>query len=293
MPDALQEFSVQTSNYNAEFGQNAGGVVNIVTRSGSNEFHGDLFDFWRNGVFNARNFFSSTVDPLKRQQYGATLGGPIVRNKLFFFFGYQGTNVRTYTGGVRATVPTNANINGDFSNLLSATNPNNPTGKSIVLKDPKTGTALPNNQIATSELDPASLNLAQTWLPRSATNGIIFYAQPLAQNFDEETVRGDYNISNSDRLAVRYFRDSFNQPGQLLTANILTYNDYGSIVATNAVLQETHIFTPTLLNDFRFGVVRETDRRGPPSNAPSLASFGVMGVYPPSVPAIESISVTG
>ena len=76
-PDALQEFSIQTNNYNAEYGQNAGGVVNIVSKSGGEAFHGDLFEFVRNGMFNASNFFSSTVDPLKRNQFGGTFGGPV------------------------------------------------------------------------------------------------------------------------------------------------------------------------------------------------------------------------
>src|SRR6476646_3631641 len=100
-PDALQEFSVQTANYSAKYGGNAGGVVNVVTRSGSNDFHGDLFEFNRNAVFNARNFFAAKRDQLKRNQYGGTIGGPLRipgvmdrRNKDFFFFGYQGTKIR-------------------------------------------------------------------------------------------------------------------------------------------------------------------------------------------------------
>jgi hypothetical protein len=103
-PDALQEFSVQTSNYSARYGSNAGGVVNIITKSGSNHVHGDLFEFNRNAVFNARNFFASKRDQLKRNQFGGTLGGPIVipgvyhgKDKTFFFAGYQGTRIRNIT----------------------------------------------------------------------------------------------------------------------------------------------------------------------------------------------------
>ena len=83
-PDALQEFSVQTSNYGAQFGNNAGGVVNVITKSGTNTFHGDLFAFHRNQVLNARNFFQSTRDPLKRTQFGGTFGGPVVASELSF-----------------------------------------------------------------------------------------------------------------------------------------------------------------------------------------------------------------
>src|SRR5438477_9323282 len=103
-PDALQEFSVQTSNYNAEFGQNAGGVVSIVTKSGTNEFHGDAFGFLRNSVLNARNFFAATRDPLKRGQFGGIFGGPVIKDKTFLFAGYQGTRIRSDQNGLHAFV---------------------------------------------------------------------------------------------------------------------------------------------------------------------------------------------
>ena len=294
MPDALQEFSVQTSNYSAEYGQNAGGVVNIVTKSGTNAFHGSAFGFVRNAVFNARNFFASERDPLKRSQYGATAGGPIRRDKAFFFFGYQGTNIRSETNGLSSFVPTDSNLSGDFSSLLSATNPSNPQGRAINVKDPSsaTGQVFAGNLVPLNRLDPASLNLSRNWLPRAGGTGLIFYSRPLAQDFNEFTAKGDYNLSGSDRLGLRYFRDTFNQPGTLVNKNLLTYGDFSTINYTNAVLQETHIFSPSVLNEFRFGVARETDKRGPPPNAPSPQDFGVAGVPPTSIPSIEGITVT-
>src|SRR6202030_818279 len=95
-PDALQEFSVQTSNYSAEYGENAGGVVNVITKSGTNSFHGDAFEFVRNPMFNAQNYFATpkTPDRIKRNQFGGTLGGPIIHDKTFFFGGYQHTAFR-------------------------------------------------------------------------------------------------------------------------------------------------------------------------------------------------------
>src|SRR5258708_9520353 len=138
-PDALQEFSVQTSNYSAEFGLSAGGVVNIVTKSGSNAMHGDVFGYLRNAVFNARNFFAARRDQLKRGQFGASAGGPVIREKLFCFAQYQGTRIRNIQGGLKAFVPTDANPAGDFSSLLSAGNPNNPQVKAISLKHPTSG----------------------------------------------------------------------------------------------------------------------------------------------------------
>src|SRR5579859_3279423 len=119
-PDALQEFSVQSSNYSAQYGQSAGGVVNIVTRSGGNQFHGDAFEYVRNPVFNAKNFFSP-VDVFKRNQFGGTFGGPIIHDKTFFFLGYQGTRIRNVST-FKAIVPTAAQLNngsgfGDFSSI--------------------------------------------------------------------------------------------------------------------------------------------------------------------------------
>src|SRR2546427_7007891 len=121
-PDALQEFSVQTSNYSAEYGQNAGAVVNVITKSGTNNFHGDVFEFLRNSVFNARGFFAPLTQPngqptkdkgrdqLKRNQFGGTIGGPIIRDKTFFFSGFQGTRLRNLGNPTNSTVPSQADI---------------------------------------------------------------------------------------------------------------------------------------------------------------------------------------
>src|ERR1039457_6028707 len=133
MPDAVQEFSVQTSNYNAEYGQNAGGVVNIITKSGSSQYHGNLFEFVRNRAFNAANFFAyvngvKTVDPLKRNQFGGTIGGPVEipgllhANHSFFFFGYQKTiNHTAATSASAQILPTPAQLAGNFNFTTSAT----------------------------------------------------------------------------------------------------------------------------------------------------------------------------
>src|SRR5216110_1392180 len=113
-PDALQEFKVETSAVPAQYGQHSAGAVNGVTKSGSNEFHGDLFEFVRNKVFNARNAFSRTRDGLKRNQFGGVLGGPIIKNKLFFFGGDQFTRVRSAPATTIEFVPTTQMLTGDF-----------------------------------------------------------------------------------------------------------------------------------------------------------------------------------
>ncbi|MFZ0960764.1 MAG: TonB-dependent receptor [Terriglobia bacterium] len=111
-PDAIQEFNVQTGNMSAEYGNAVSGVVDIVTKSGTNELHGDVFEFLRNYVFDARNFFAPTRDTLKQNQFGGTLGGPIKKDKLFFFGSYQGTRTRTAPNGNIVEVPTQAQRGG-------------------------------------------------------------------------------------------------------------------------------------------------------------------------------------
>jgi outer membrane receptor for ferrienterochelin and colicin len=116
-PDAVQEFTLQRENMSAEFGGASGGVVNVVSKSGTNQIHGDVFEFLRNGSLNARNFFAPTQDTLKRNQFGGSIGGPIKKDKLFYFGTYQGTRVRSAAQGMIAQVPTAAERAGDFSDL--------------------------------------------------------------------------------------------------------------------------------------------------------------------------------
>jgi len=292
MPDALQEFSVQTSNYSAEFGQNSSGVVNVVTKSGTNEFHGNAFEFVRNAVFNARNFFAPTRDQLKRNQYGGTFGGPVLKNRLFFFGGYQGTRIRNFTGGRSASVPTDPNIAGDFTALLNANDPNNPQRRVILLKDPTTGQPFAGNVIPVNRFDPASVKMLQ-YLPRAGGSGLVFFGTPIIQNFDSFISRADYSLSTKDRVAFRFNKDWYNQPGIFINNNLLTYDDATPDTSYNSAIQETHIFSPTLLNDFRFGVTREVTHRAPPPGVPSVRDLGVQNIYQGPDKSIDSISVSG
>lgn len=299
-PDALQEFSVQTSNYTAEYGQNAGGVVNIITKSGANELHGNAFGFLRNAVFNARNFFESDRDQLKRPQFGGTIGGPVVipghyngRNRTFFFAGYQGTRIRNVQGARNAFVPTQANIKGDFSALLKANDPNNPLGKEVVqLKDPVTRQPIPGNIVDPSRFDPASLGVLK-FLPQASGSGLVFFTRPISQNFDEVVGRVDHSVRDKDRLTFRYFYDRFKNAPIFSSNNILTYADGSTIVSQNFLLHESHIFRANLLNDFRFSYSRVGSGRGPAPGVPNVRDFGVNIPFQPPVKAVQSISVSG
>src|SRR6185436_11378302 len=119
-PDALQEFRVEAAGLSANSGMKSGGAVNAVTKSGTNQFHGDLFEFVRNYKFNARNFFARKRDSLKRNQFGGTIGGPVRKNKLFFFGGYQGKIEKSNPGTTISFAPTAAMRAGDFTAFASA-----------------------------------------------------------------------------------------------------------------------------------------------------------------------------
>src|SRR5205809_1406325 len=158
-PDALQEFKVETSATSAQTGTKPSGTVSLVTKSGTNEIHGDLFEFVRNGMFNARNAFATKRDTIKRNQFGGTVGGPIIKNKLFFFAGYQGTRLRQDPTDVQSFVPTPAILAGDFTAFAS---PACNAGRQITLRAP-----FVNNRISPTLFSPAAVKLSSK-LPTSA-----------------------------------------------------------------------------------------------------------------------------
>lgn len=305
-PDALQEFSVQTSNYSARYGGNAGGVVNVVTKSGTNRFHGDAFEFIRNAAFDARNYFATTVDQLKRNQFGGTLGGPIERDRTFFFGGYQGT-IEHDTSTKAAAVPTLANQGlgtaypgaGDFSALLDPNSPENPNpGKVTKIIDPTTGQQFSYNGAANvippSDMDPAALTVA-SMLPQTSGNGEIQFVEPLQQTFNEFLTRVDHSFSGAgsgnDLFTARYYYDRFVNAAQYSPTNLLTYGDSSTILSQNALVGEQHTFGQGLLNEVHLSYSRIKSSRLPPSGAPSMNSLGV-NMYDAGLKAIQQIQVT-
>jgi hypothetical protein len=151
-PDAIEEFSVQTSNAGASVGKSSAGAVNVVTKSGTNEFHGSGFWFLRNYTFNAGSYFLQQSDNLKRNQFGGTFGGPIIKDKLFFFGGIQRTWVRSTPTESKALTMPAVHRNGDFRDLLALSKP-------VVLQDPTTGLPFANNQIPSARFSAAAQNL--------------------------------------------------------------------------------------------------------------------------------------
>ena len=296
-PDALQEFSVQTNNYSARYGENAGGVVNVVTKSGTNQYHGDAFEFVRNRVFNARPYFSTQRDQIKRNQFGGTVGGPVRipflyngHDRTFFFFGYQGERYHDASTG-NAFVPTDAELGGDFSALLTP-NPNNPFGKPVVINDPTTGQPFPGNIIPANRLDPASLKLATNYLPRVGGTGQVFFTKPIRQNIDEYILRIDHRLSDKDNLTGRYYRDHVFLIPQNPAGDLLAYAAGYDQPVNNVMVQETHTFRPNLLNQASFTLSDVPTSKTFASDSPNVATFGVTGLSLPSDRWLQSISVS-
>jgi Carboxypeptidase regulatory-like domain/TonB dependent receptor len=272
-PDAMQEFSVITNATPAAYGLHPGGVVNIVTKSGANSFHGDFFDFLRNGDLNARQEGTLIRDSLKRNQFGGVVGGRIIRDKLFFFGGYQGTQQRSNPATSTSFVPTAATLAGDFSKIDSA--PCVATTKA--LKNPITGVPYANNQIPVSTFDPAALRVATSYVPVSTDPcGRIQYGIP-ANNPDNQWIgRVDYNINQKHQMFGRYYIYDFTAQATFDGKNALTTTTPGNQNrAQTATFGDTYSFSPTAVNSFHATFNRRRNDRGSASNLFNPVSVGV------------------
>jgi Carboxypeptidase regulatory-like domain len=256
--DALEEFKMQTSTYSAEFGKSLGGVVNIQIKSGGNQFHGNAFDFERNDAFDANNFFNNRAGrakpDFKQHQFGATLGGPIFRDRTFFFADYQGMRInqgQTYV----STVPSLLMRQGNFSEV------------NRVIFDPITHQPYAGNIIPSGQFDPVSRNILNQLYPEPnaagtrASNGQIinnYVINPVLVRQDNQfDVKLDHNVSGNNHAFVRY---SFEKTHRFLPAT-LPHGDAGftfgagdgNIKGQSVAFNDTHSFSNSTLNEFRFG----------------------------------------
>ena len=262
-PDALQEFSIETSAVSSRFGTHPGATVNVVTKSGSNALHGDFFDYLRNGDLNARNFFSLTGhDSVKRNQFGGTLGGKIIRDKLFFFGGWQSTRNRSNPPSSTTHIPTAAMLNGDFRTIAGSGCQAN--GKPIVLKAP-----FVNNQIPVTMLDPVAVAVTK-YLPVSSADpcGKVTYGIPVTGDEDQWIGRVDWVQNAKHTLYGRYFIVDYQNPPTFDGKNLLTTTQPGNFErAQSATIGDNFVFSPNTLNAIHFTFNRIRDNRGP-TNTP-------------------------
>jgi carboxypeptidase family protein len=250
-PDALQEFKVETSALAAASGTFSGAKVSSVTKSGTNALHGDLFEFVRNDLFNARQYFATKNSTLKRNQFGGTLGGPIMKNKLFFFGGYQGTTVRQDPANQVGFVPTTAMLAGDFTAYAS---PACNGGRQITLSAP-----FVNNRTDPSRLSPAALKFASHLPPAIDPCGRVIYGETDQINQGQYVGRIDYQRSDKQTIFGRYLASSYTQPVPYSIDNNLlnTFNGQGfDNLAQSYTFGDTYLVGQNMVNSFRLALDR-------------------------------------
>jgi len=272
-PDAIQEFSVETSSLTAQSGLHPGAQVEVVTKSGTNQFHGDAFEFVRNGVFNARDFFAATQDTLKRNQFGGTIGGPIKKDKIFGFFGYQGTRIRTAPPSSITFVPTQAVLAGDWSQILSAGCQSSGMARTIV--NPATGQPFANNFVDPSLYNAQALALLKYVPGTSDPCGKITYAIPQPQREDQYIGRVDWNQSAKNSIFGRYFFADYKSPASF-NGNFLLTTQRGVLDRTQSVtIGDNYSINPNTLNAVHLTWTRLAITRGPAADQKNLGDFGV------------------
>lgn len=286
-PDALQEFKVETSSVPAQYGQHSGGAVNAVTKSGTNDIHGTAFEFVRNRVFNARNAFATVRDGLKRNQFGGVLGGPIIKDKLFFFGGDQATIVRSDPGTIINFIPTPQMVTGDFTTIASPACNN---GRQITLKAP-----FVNNRIDPSQFSPVAMNIvAKNPIVNDPCGRIQFSRK---NNSTEQLIVGrvDYQQNQKNSLFGRYELARLNTPndydGRIWFS--LADPDYTRRYHTFA-FGDTYLLGSSVVLSFHGAVLRTLNEKQPGAKLFSWADLGVKGLYiDPRYGSIAPLDVSG
>jgi outer membrane receptor protein involved in Fe transport len=252
--DSLAEFRVQTSNYSAEFGGNSGAVVNVASKRGSNQFHATLFEFLRNDALDARNFFSPTVDPLKRNQFGFVASGPVFipkvydgRDKLFWMFSYEGARRRQAVTST-TLVPTLKERAGDFSTAP------------VTIVDPLTKIPFPGNVIPENRINRVGAALANLYpVPNSTdpTRNFIGHPNGVSDN-NTMAARIDYQLTTRDTIWGRFTKNApFDRGvGQALSPAFPGFDQEQSDHNLQIAIGNVHIFSPTVFNELNLGLVR-------------------------------------
>ena len=275
-PDALEEFSVETSALPARNGLHPGGVVNIVTKSGTNQIHGDVFDFYRDGVFNAStkrfvpigNSAAPKPDTLLRNQFGGTIGGRLIPNKLFWFGGYQGTRARA-SSPTTTHVATQQALNGDFTALEAPPC----VSKAKTLKGGFSG-----NSISPTSFDPAAVALFTSGYVPISTDpcGTLTYSVPSIDNEDQAIGKIDFVASQKQTISARYFLDDFRAPAPFDIHNLLLTTTPGNWERSQSLtLGHTYTFTSSFINSFHGTVSRRRDNRAPDPRDINPTTLGV------------------
>jgi hypothetical protein len=298
-PDAVEEFKIITNNYDSEYGRSSGGIVNQITRSGTNAYHGDLFEFLRNDVLNAKDYLALEKSAYRRNVFGGTIGGPIKKDKMFFFVAYQGTRRGEGMTPSPVGVLTVPERSGDFS------------ADSFALTNPITGLPYPGNQVP---VNPIIANYIAKYMPLPNDGANTFVASPLAAiNDDQGVVHFDYNVTPHDTISLVYLIDDsrafFPEEGGSISSftGAQPIGSGGDVPVGSGGLETqrnqigtftwTHTFSNTLVNEFRFGASRFAAEQGVPTDTSSPTALGFTNVTPadaaaPATPTIFGPSFT-
>jgi hypothetical protein len=278
-PDAVAQFSVETAAMGAQSGLHPAGRVNVVTRSGTNQWHGSAFDFIRNNFINATNFFSASKDTLHQNQFGGTFGGKVISDKLFFFTGYQRLISRATSSNTTAHVPTAANLAGDF--LASNSGACTTNGSTVQLLNPKTGAVLPGDHIDPSYFNASALALAKYFPTPTDACGTVTYAIPVFQYENQFITRVDTTLSPNHNLYGRYFVDGYQTPAFYSPTNVLITNNPGNTErAQTLTIGENWIVSSKLVNSAHLTGTRRSNVRGPAGQGINATTLGVNAYQP-------------
>jgi outer membrane receptor protein involved in Fe transport len=285
--DSTEEFKVQTNGMSAEFGRTSGGVISMISKTGSNQFHGSLFEFLRNDKLNANDFFANKAGrartPSRVNQFGGALGGPVKKDKLFFFFNYEGYRERT-SSLETITSPTDAQRTGDFSGLKTS------AGQLITIYDPYSTVPdpanagkfirqpFPGNVIPTNRINPIGANILK-YYPNPNLGGLIanlFLTSPTPIDKDYYSGRLDYNISATRRLAGRFTKDNLDWQFANFFGNLADVDGRKILIPRDgAYLSYTDSLSPTLVFDGRIGFNHQTEAFNTPSQGFDITQLGL------------------
>ena len=282
-PDAIQEFKVETSSLPARYGHHAASAVNVVTKSGSNRFNGNVFEFVRNYRFNARNFFAPERDSLKRNQFGGTLGGPLLKDRLFFFGGYQGKIERSNPAEAVSFVPTQAMLSGDFTAVAAPSC----SGRQVVLAP---GSGFTDNRIDPARFSPIAMEFLEHVPVATDPCGRLQYGIPNNNTEHQTLAKLDFTITRSQTVFGRYLYAVYDNPGTYDGKNVLTLSRTGqNNQAHSVVLGHNWFLSSTIVNAFHATFNKTLNDRPLPLYF-SPADLGA-AVYSPQ-PGYTGVTVT-
>jgi hypothetical protein len=300
-PDAIGEFNFITSTINPEYGRNSGGILNAVIKSGTNEFHGDVFEFYRDTFLDSRNLYEATKPVYHQNQFGGTLGGPIWKDHTFFFISYQGTRFRQPEAGGQTSVFTAAQRGGNFPDIATSTTPSPiplvGSNGTVYAAGTPYNVIFPTGQIPTADFSPISQKLL-SYVPLPNSPGGIYTFNPInSGSQDQGIIRLDHTFNQSNSI---WFNGFFQNSPTLETlpftgSSLPGFGDENLLSDKQFSFDYTHTFNSTTINELRLGYLRFNGNYVNPQQSVSPSSLGFQNISPQNSAAegIPYISVLG